>query len=65
VHKDKPKSTDAKATEDERKLDLWKKKRKSSVKEGGTINDQHSRNDLLKAHRKAEPQLNSVDSIFI
>jgi hypothetical protein len=33
VHKDKPKSTDAKATEDERKLGLWKKKkRKSSVK---------------------------------
>ena len=31
MHKDKPKSTDAKATEDERKLGLWKKKRKSSV----------------------------------
>jgi hypothetical protein len=62
VDKDKPKSTDAKATEDERKLGLWKK-RTSSVKKGG--NDQHSGNDLLKAHRKAEPQLNSVDSIFI
>ena len=32
MHKDKPKSTDAKAPEDERKLGLWKKKRKSSVK---------------------------------
>ena len=32
MHKDKLKSTDAKATEDERKLGLWKKKRKSSVK---------------------------------
>jgi hypothetical protein len=31
VHKDKLKSTDAKATEDERKLGLWKKKRKSNV----------------------------------
>jgi hypothetical protein len=31
VHKDKLKSTDAKATEDERKLGLWRKKRKSSV----------------------------------
>jgi hypothetical protein len=31
VHKDKPKSTGAKAPEDERKLGLWKK-RKSSVK---------------------------------
>jgi hypothetical protein len=32
VDKDKPKSTDAKASEDERKPGLWKKKRKNSVK---------------------------------
>jgi len=42
VHKDKPKSTDAKATEDERKLGLWKKKRKSSVDNWNAAMMQHS-----------------------
>jgi len=52
VHKDKPKSTDAKATEDERKLGLWKKKRKSSVKKDDAAVDVTSDGFCVEAPRE-------------
>ena len=51
MHKDKPKSTDAKATEDERKLGLWKK-RKSSVKKDDAAVDVTSDGFCVEAPRE-------------
>ena len=52
MHKDKPKSTDAKATEDERKLGLWKKRRKSSVKKEDVAVDVTSDGFCVEAPRE-------------
>ena len=47
-----PKSTDAKATEDERKLGLWKKRRKSSVKKDDVAVDVTSDGFCVEAPRE-------------
>ncbi|MGA2628557.1 MAG: hypothetical protein ABSF63_16025 [Candidatus Bathyarchaeia archaeon] len=47
-----PKSTDAKATEDERKLGLWKKRRKSSVKKEDVAVDVTSDGFCVEAPRE-------------